>query len=100
MATRDIVAELTAELNDATRRARQLVERTDGRVFTVRPEPKRWSAAECLSHLTLTGQAFVPIIQGAIIAAKKSGSKPKRRMRMDVVGSLLRWLMEPPVRRR
>ncbi|MGZ7039553.1 MAG: DinB family protein [Thermoanaerobaculia bacterium] len=99
MATRDIVAELTAELNDATRRARLLVERTDGRVFTVRPEPKRWSAAECISHLTLTGQAFVPIIQGAIFGAKKSGSKPKRRMRMDVVGGLVRWVMEPPVRR-
>jgi hypothetical protein len=100
MAKRDIVAELTAELNDATRRARQLVDRTDGRVFTVRPDPKRWSAAECISHLTLTGQAFVPIIQGAIVAAKKSGSKPKRRPRMDVIGGVLRWLMEPPIKRR
>jgi hypothetical protein len=90
MAKRDIVAELTAEL----------VDRTDGRVFTVRPDPKRWSAAECISHLTLTGQAFVPIIQGAIIAAKKSGSTQRRRPHMDVVGRVLRWLMEPPVKRR
>jgi hypothetical protein len=98
MAKGDITDELTTELNEATERARRLVERTDGRVFTVRPSPQHWSAAECLSHLTLTGQAFVPVIQQAIRSAKKSGAKGSGRARMDVLGSVMRWLMEPPAR--
>ena len=100
MATRDVTAQLTTELNDATQRARKLVERTDGRVFTVRPNPQSWSAAECLSHLTLTGKAFVPVIQEAISKAKKGGPKPKRSPHVDVLGNVLRWLMEPPARTR
>src|SRR5512138_2307584 len=97
MATLDIPGQLTAELNDATKRARTLVERADGRVFTVRPVPNSWSAAECLSHLTLSGKAFLPVIQDAIAKAKK-GRNPKRRPHLDPIGSALRWLMEPPVR--
>lgn len=98
MATADIPTQLTTELNEATQRARKLVERTDGRVFTVRPSPTSWSAAECLSHLTLIGKAFIPVIQEAIAKAKRSGTKRKRRPHIDMFGSALRWLMEPPAR--
>jgi hypothetical protein len=99
MATIDIPARLTSELNEATQRARTLVESTDGRVFTVRPHPNDWSAAECLSHLTLTGKAFIPVIQEAIAKAKKSRTKGRRMPHIDVFGTALRWFMEPPVRR-
>ena len=98
MGTIDIPSQLTTELNEATQRARTLVETTDGRVFTVRPNPQSWSAAECLSHLTLTGKAFVPAIQDAIAKAKKKSAK--RRPHIDLIGSALRWFMEPPVRMR
>lgn len=94
----DIPGQLTGELNEATQRARRLVERTDGRVFTVRPVPNSWSAAECLSHLTLTGKSFIPVIQDAIAKAKAE-KKHKHHLSVDVLGNVLRWLMEPPVRR-
>ena len=44
----DALEAVETELNDATERARKLVEAVDGRRFTVRPDPMRWSAAECL----------------------------------------------------
>ena len=100
MAKLDIPGQLTSELNEATQRARSLVEKVDGRVFTVRPDPRSWSAAECLSHLTLTGKAFVPVIQDAITKAKKKTSKHKPHPHIDVIGSTLRWIIEPPVRLR
>jgi len=97
MAPIDIPAQLTSELNQATQRARTLVETTDGRVFTVRPHPLSWSAAECLAHLTLTGKAFVPVIQDAIAKAK---TRSKKRPHIDPIGTAMRWLMEPPARTR
>src|SRR5207237_7216473 len=57
-----------------------------------------WSAAECLAHLTLTGKAFVPVIQNAI--AKAKASKPKRTPHIDPIGSAMRWFIEPPARMR
>src|SRR3954462_13952033 len=97
MAALDIPAQLTNELNEATQRARKLVETTDGRVFTVRPHPNSWSAAECLAHLTLTDKAFLPVIQDAIAKARKSRKKSPH---LDPLGSAMRWFMEPPVRLR
>jgi hypothetical protein len=96
MAALDIPAQLTNELNEATQRARKLVESTDGRVFTVRPNPNSWSAAECLAHLTLTGKAFLPVIQDAIAKAKKVGRK--KSPHLDPLGSAMRWFIEPPAR--
>lgn len=98
MASIDIPAQITSELNEATQRARKLVETTDGRVFTVRPHPNSWSAAECLAHLTLTGKAFVPTIQEAVAKAKKK--KMSKHPHIDPIGSAMRWLMEPPARTR
>ena len=100
MASIDIPAFLTSELNEATQRARKLVETTDGRVFTVRPHPLSWSAAECLAHLTLTGKGFLPVIQDAITKAKKGGKGGKKRPHLDPIGTAMRWLMEPPARTR
>lgn len=89
---------LEKELNEATRRAWNLVQTTDGRLFTVRPEPGRWSAAECLAHLSLSTELFLPVLRKGIEKSLKS--KVRRKPRMDLVGRILRWFLEPPIRQR
>ena len=42
----DALDSVEQELNDATERARRLVDTTEPRFFTVRPHPSSWSAAE------------------------------------------------------
>lgn len=96
----DAIAEVETELNEATRRAWALVHSTDGRLFTVRPHPTSWSAAECLAHLSISSQMFVPVLESAIADARKRGLKPKRQPKMDVIGRVLRWFLEPPIRQR
>lgn len=89
------------ELNDATRRAWTLVHSTEGRVFTVRPSPASWSAAECLAHLSISTELFLPVLQGAIDDARRRGLEAsKTPPKMDALGRVLKWFLEPPIRQR
>jgi hypothetical protein len=88
------------ELEEATNRARVLIETTEGRLFTVRPHQGSWSAAECLGHLTLSSKAFVPVLTGAIDEARNRGLQSAKPPKMDMLGRVLRWFMEPPIRSR
>ncbi|HEX6640253.1 MAG TPA: DinB family protein [Thermoanaerobaculia bacterium] len=97
----DAIEEVEKELNDATHRAWTLVQSTDGRLFTVRPNASSWSAAECLSHLSISSELFLPVLQKAIEDARKRGLKEsKRPPKMDLIGRVLRWFLEPPIRQR
>ena len=93
-------AAVEEELDAASRRARALVDGTEGRLFTVRPNPTSWSAAECLSHLSISTEMFLPPLRQAIDAARakdlRGGGEPK----MDMLGRVLRWFLEPPMRSR
>ena len=94
----DPLDELEQELNEATRRAWALVQSTDGRLFTVRPQPGRWSAAECLAHLSLSTDLFLPVLRKAM-SEPRSNAK-KKVPKMDLLGRILRWFLEPPIRQR
>jgi DinB superfamily len=97
----DTMEDLAKELNDATQRAWTLVQSTDGRLFTVRPNPSAWSAAECLSHLSISSEMFLPVLQTAVTDAKKRGLTSARHApKMDLIGRVLRWFLEPPIRQR
>lgn len=92
--------ELETEINEVTERARQLVEAIDGRIFTVRPHPNSWSAAECLAHLSLTTESFIPILRKAIDDGKQRKLTTTKPPKMDLIGRLMRWFLEPPMRSR
>jgi hypothetical protein len=96
----DALEEVEKELNEATRRAWTLVQSTDARLFTVRPDPSSWSAAECISHLSISTQSFLPVLNAALEDARKRGlvTKGKRKLKMDILGRVLRWFLEPPIR--
>ena len=95
-----MLEEVESELSEATSRAWQLVRSTDGRLFTVRPTPRDWSAAECLAHLSLSSEQFLPVLQKAIEEARQKGWTSTKKPAMDVVGRALRWFLEPPIRKR
>jgi len=94
----DPLEEVEKELNEATRRAWSLVQSTDGRLFTVRPNPSSWSAAECLSHLSISTESFLPVLTLAINDARKRNVVTKKPPKMDLLGRVLRWFLEPPIR--
>ncbi len=95
-----MLEDVESELNAATARAWQLVKSTDGRLFTVRPDPASWSAAECISHLSLSTEMFLPVLQKAIDDGRARGVTADRKPKMDPIGRVLRWFLEPPIRSR
>lgn len=93
----DPLEDVEKELNEATRRAWTLVQSTDGRLFTVRPSPLRWSAAECLAHLSISSELFLPVLGNALVKARTS-TKKRGNAKMDLLGRILAWFLEPPIR--
>jgi DinB family protein len=94
------MTDIERELNEATARAWTLVKSTDGRLFTVRPNPKSWSAAECISHLSISTEQFIPVLRDALTDARKRKLLARKPPKMDILGRILRWFLEPPIRQR
>ena len=92
--------QVESELTEASDRARTLVDTTPARLFTVRPSLTQWSASECLAHLSISTELFLPVLRKAIDEAHTRGLKVKAPPSMDISGRILRWFLEPPVRRR
>lgn len=95
-----MLEEVEAEFDEATKRAWELVKSTDPRFFTVRPHPGSWSAAECLAHLSISTEMFLPVLRKSIDEGMAKALKSKRKPAMDVVGRVMRWFLEPPIRSR
>ncbi len=98
--TATAMTDVERELNEATARAWSLIRSTDGRLFTVRPHPNSWSAAECLSHLSLSTEMFLPVVKMALEDAEKRGLYSDRPPKMDLIGRVSCWFLEPPIRQR
>jgi hypothetical protein len=94
----DVLEDVEKELNEATRRAWSLIQSTDARLFTVRPNPASWSAAECLSHLSISSESFLPVLRAALDDARTRNLTSDRPPKMDPIGRVLRWFLEPPIR--
>ena len=80
------------ELTEALDRACKIAGGVDDDGWSRRPAPDQWSVAECLTHLNLTSQAFLPLINTAIGADRVAPrGATTMRCRMDLTGRLL-WL--------
>ena len=88
------------ELSQAAERARTLVDNTPARLFTVRPSLTHWSAAECVAHLSISTEMFLPLLRRALDGARTRGGPVIGEPAMDFLGRILRWFIEPPVHAR
>ena len=63
-----------------------------------RPAAASWSVAECLMHLNVTSERFLPVIDEAIRGLRARGLLGSTVLRRDFVGWMLSTTIEPPVR--
>lgn len=94
------VAEIVAELHAAQAHLHQLATTIPADRWTVRPDPARWSPAECVEHLNITGRTYLPILEDGLARARALGGPAPARYRRDPLGWLLWRSMGPPVRLR
>jgi len=89
---------VVVEMDLATEKASVLVNRlTDGQ-FKERVDPNSWSVAECIVHLNLTSKEYLPLLDEALERAVLEGTTGKPNLKMDVMGRMLKWSLEPPPR--
>jgi DinB superfamily len=84
------------EFGTAQARFHALAAATRAADWARRPEPARWSIAECVAHLNLTSATFLPALHQALEGKPKS--TVTRRYRRDPLGWLLWLTMAPPAR--
>lgn len=84
------------ELEEITKKWQGLAAGLSDAEWTQRPPNSGWSAAECLTHLTITTRAFLPRLQKVIRDAREKGLKSDGPYRQDFKGRLLCWFIEPP----
>jgi hypothetical protein len=78
--------QIVDELDRASARLAELVERVPDERWAVRADADRWSVGECVAHLNLTSHAFLPGLRGAQVeAAARAGGAPAR-LRRDLLG--------------
>ena len=88
------------ELDDAEARLDRLAAKVLPEWWQRRPDPARWSIAECVAHLNLTAEAYLPLLREALERARALGTPPPRRYRRDFTGWVLWRTAGPPVRAR
>ncbi len=92
------LAEIQAQFDAAAQKARALVEGLSSEQLTQRPQSNQWSVAECLAHLNITSTEYLPILSAAFEDAPKQQAFGGGTFKMDLMGKLLKWALEPPAR--
>lgn len=60
-----------------------------------KPTPERWSIAECLEHLNLYGEYYIPMMVKVIDEGQKKGLKHKEYFKPGLVGNYFSQTMMP-----
>ncbi len=62
--------------------------------WAVRPDPERWSVAECIAHLNLTARAMQPLLEAA---AEEAKARPRLQgdMKPSLFGRMLAAMVGP-----
>lgn len=92
------LADFVRQFEDIKEDARSLVTDLDDAQLTWRLGPERWSIGECLSHLNVTVDLYLPVIEKAIDYATSHGIVPKGPFRLGLVWGWLLRRLEPPAR--
>lgn len=89
-------SEMEQQIQEIRRRAEALVRGLTPEQLTMRPEPGKWSIAECLAHLNVTAATVQPFIVKGIERGKKEKLFGQGPFKLGARGRFLVWLAEPP----
>ncbi|MES2305102.1 MAG: DinB family protein [Gemmatimonadota bacterium] len=92
------LAAIEQELHAAQADAHRIADAVDEVTWTTRPATNSWSMSECVAHLTLSTEAFLPTCNADIARDEVRARPAPVHMRRDLMGWVLSRTMEPPVR--
>lgn len=86
---------LADETQAATERLRRLADRVPAERWSERADPDRWSVGECVAHLNLTSEAYLPLVREGLERARAQGGGAPARYRRDLLGWMI-WRASAP----
>ncbi len=89
------LTEIVSDLEHAQARLEKLAENLQDDLWGKRSDPTRWSAAECVAHLNLTSQAYLPLIRKAIEEARQLPRPRRGPYRRDFLGWMFATMTGP-----
>lgn len=89
------LARIVHGFEHAQARLEALAEDLPDNLWIRRNDPSRWSPAECVAHLNLTSDAYIPLIQAALEQARNL-PRATNAYRRDFLGALF-GLMTGPI---
>ncbi|MBA2339980.1 MAG: DinB family protein [Pyrinomonadaceae bacterium] len=98
-----LVAELQEreiEIEAIKQKAQDLIAGLNDRQFNWQPDAGVWSIAECLTHLNVTNNQYLPVIKNAIERGRASGLYGRAPFHHGFLGNWFVRLMEPPPKRK
>lgn len=93
------LGEYARQLDAIREDARELTANLTNEQFNWRVAPGSWSIGECLAHLNLTGQMYLPRIERALRKARAENLTGTEPFRHGWLGNFFVRKLEPPVRR-
>jgi hypothetical protein len=94
------VSDLRHQYQELISREHEVFRGVDEEIASQRPIPGRWSMAECVAHLNITGEPYLESLTSVMDEAERRDA-PRRLTRRQ--GLFARWLtqtLEPPYRLR
>jgi hypothetical protein len=89
--------DVQAQFLAISKRAEVVVRRVGHDLVVVRPRANAWSVGECLIHLQLTADAYLPIWRKACDEARALALVASRApFTLDLWGRFFVWFLEPP----
>lgn len=89
---------LKEELQQAGERLRRLCQGLDEATWARRPASGGWSIAECVTHLNITSERYIPLLDDAMREARAKGLEGQGPFPRGFVGWALLRHLEPPYR--
>lgn len=90
------LAQVKEELLLNRERLRRICQGLDGAAWTARPVAGRWSVGDIVTHLNLTSEQYIPLLDEAIRDGRARGLEGHPPYSKGLVGWALARYLEPP----
>ncbi len=90
------VQSVSRDIADSCRRAQVLLDSVSADQLMRRPDPTKWSIAECLAHLNMTAATVQKLMARGIEQAKQEKRFGEGPFSIGPKGRLMVWIAEPP----
>jgi hypothetical protein len=88
--------DIEAQYDKIISEVREFTEPLSEEQFNWRPDETKWSIAECIDHLSVTANGYLPNIEKVIKASSESKAPAGQQIKFGIIGKIFRKLEPPP----